>query len=690
MEGPMRGKEALLDLFRRWDLQDDPPSLAAMTATLAGLDVERFDVEGLLRFGEEGYRRVSIRRTDRYEALLICWRSGQRSPIHNHTGSACVARVLAGRATETLFQRSALGVLFPARSRIIPGGSLMSCGGDGVHQVANLEPAGRDLVTLHVYSPPLSGYRRFSIEETSVHTGRCVAQDIAIPIRAEATTEPDGGSVASGMASVPPGPPKSPISVAIIGGGFSGTMVAANLARRAVPGQLHATLWEKGARLGRGLAYGTRCDRHRLNVPAGNMSAFPDEPSHFLRWLRQRDPEASADAFAPRRLYGDYLEDTLQESRRQGAVTVDTARDEVTDVRGGPDGGYELITREGGIVRADWVVLATGHLTPGHPFPADAGPVETGHYRGDPWAPDVLDELDPDAPLLLIGTGLTAIDLAVEARARGHSGMIHLLSRHGLIPRRHQAQPAHATPPAPHFSLLGPIPDTARALFRMVRRAAEGHAREQGDWRPIIDAMRPVTQAMWAGLAPEERRRFLRHLASRWDVHRHRVAPEIDERIQSDIRAGRLAIIAGRVLALKDRDDRAEVTIRRRGEEGPSRLIAARVINCTGPGKDFRAGPPALLSSLMRRGLARPGPLGLGPEVSPLGELIDREGRVQPRLLTLGPPRREQLWETTAVRELRTQAAELAAHLLGTIGAPAPPAGARAGRAGRADSRGAG
>lgn len=680
----MRGKDALLDLFRRWDLLDEPLSLAAITVALSGLDVERFDVEDLLRFGEEGYRRVSIRRNDCYEALLICWRSGQRSPIHNHTGSCCVARVISGRATETLYQRSGLGVLFPARSRIIPGGSLMSCDGGGIHQVSNLEPAGRDLVTLHVYSPPLSGYRRFSIEETSVHVGRCVARDVSVPIRPDEEGSPCESGGAGTIADVA-AEPRSVVSVAIIGGGFSGSMVATNLARHAAPGQLHATLWERGARLGRGLAYGTRCDGHRLNVPAGNMSAFPDEPSHFLRWLKLRDPGARADAFAPRRLYGDYLEDTLQEWRRLGAITVDTSRDEVTDIRNGPGGGYELIAREAGIVRADWVVLATGHLAPGHPFPADAGPVETAHYRGDPWAPDVLDELDPESPLLLIGTGLTALDLAVEARARGHSGMIHLLSRHGLIPRRHQAQPAHAaTPPAPHFSLHGPIPGTARALLRMVRGAAESYA----DWRPIVDAMRPITQAMWAGLPPDERRRFLRHLASRWDVHRHRVAPEIDERIQAEIRDGRLAIIAGRVLALKDRDDRAEVTIRRRGEEKLSKLAVARVINCTGPGKDFRAGPPALLSSLMRRGLARPGPLGLGPEVSPLGELIDREGRVQPRLLTLGPPRREQLWETTAVRELRTQAAELAAHLLSAIEAPAPPAGARARRAGGVDRRG--
>lgn len=666
----MRGKDALLNLFRCWDDLQTPLPLAAMAAALADLDIERFDVDHLLRFGEEGYRRVSIHRADHYEALLICWRSGQRSPIHNHTGSACAARILVGRATETLYQRSALGMLFPARSRIIPQGGLMSCSGDGVHQVANLDPPGRDLVTLHIYSPPLSGYRRFSIEETSVHVGRCVAFDVAVPI--QDPTAPAAESPVSGPIAAIPRAPRTIPSVAIIGGGFSGAMVAANLARKAMPGQLHATLWEKGGRLARGLAYGTRCDLHRLNVPAGNMSALPDEPSHFLHWLRLHDPSARADTFAPRRSYGDYLEDTLHEARRQGAITVDTVRDEVTDVRPGSRGGFELIAREGGIVRADWVVLATGHFTPIHPFPIDAGPVETRHYRGDPWAPDVLDELEPNAPLLLIGTGLSAIDLVVEARSRGHAGTIHLLSRHGLLPKRHQAPTTPAPPPAPHFSLFGPIPRTARALLRMVRLAVEEHAQASGDWRPVIDAMRPVTQSMWAGLGLEERRRFLRHLASRWDVHRHRVAPEIDEQVRADLEMGRLEILAGRVLAVKDRDEHAEVTIRRRGEAECTRLIVARVINCTGPGKNFRAAPTPLLASLMRRGLARPGPLGLGPEVSPLGELVDRDGSIQPRLLTLGPPRREQLWETTAVRELRTQASELAAHLLASIGAPAP------------------
>lgn len=441
--------------------------------------------------------------------------------------------------------------------------------------------------------------------------------------------------------------------IAIVGGGFSGTLVAVHLARLSAPGRSRVVLFEKGDRFARGLAYGTLCDEHLLNVPAAMMSALPDEPDHFLDWLRGRDPSAQAGTFAPRRLYGEYLEDLLR-----GARGIELVRDEVVAFDPDRPGPMALTTRGGMRLEADRAVLALGHPAPQDPAGLARRDGGLG-YVGDPWSPEALDGLGQGDPIALIGTGLTAVDLIVEARSRGHRGRIVAISRRGLLPCRHQA-----APPRPHFH-LGGGPATARSLLRTVRSEADRCLSEGGDWRSVVDSVRPVAQEVWRSLGDGERSRFLRHLAPRWDVHRHRVAPRIDDLLQAARREGRLEVIAGRVLAQDSRGGGEELTIRRRGAPGQEVVAVRRVINCTGPARDIRDRPSPLMSSLLAGGLARPGPLALGPEVADHGALVGRGGRVDGRVFALGPLLKEQLWETTAVRELRVQARDLARHLLG-------------------------
>jgi len=442
------------------------------------------------------------------------------------------------------------------------------------------------------------------------------------------------------------------LSVGIVGGGFSGTMTAFHLARA---GAARVLLFEKEGRFARGAAYGSRCERHLLNVPAGNMSALPDERSHFLDWLQRRDPSAGPGTFAPRMVYGEYLDEFLAAAVERGAVEL--VRDEVVDVEG--DARRVLRAAGGRRFDVDRVVLALGNPPPSVP----AGVTVSGGSRGfvaNPWSPGALDGLGEDEPILLIGAGLTAVDVVVEALARGHRGRIVAISRHGLLPQPHRPG---AGPPRPP-SLPAGQPTTARSLLRMIRSDVDRHQAEGGDWRAVVDGLRPCTQDLWRALGRDERLRFLRHLASRWDARRHRIAPEIDRKITEAMDDGRLEVVAGRIARIVEKGGGLAASWTRRGRREAEEWTFARVINCTGPARDVRAGAPALIRSLLDRGVARPGPLLLGLDVAPSGALIDARGVASDSVFAVGPMLKEDLWETTAVPELRSQARDLAARLV--------------------------
>jgi uncharacterized NAD(P)/FAD-binding protein YdhS len=664
----------MLELFHLWDGRDEAIAFAELIESLKGLDLDRSDLEGALTFTERTYGRTSIRCRPHYEALVLCWKSGQRSPIHDHTGSSCAVRVIEGRATATRFVHSPCDRLVPQRSRTFRAGMVTGCRDAAAHQMANLEPPGHDLITLHVYSPPpASNWRFYPLDATTLADHDRLIQD-----RPETLVVDFGRAVRCGNEITAGGgiePLRSIDSepvVAIIGGGFSGTMVAVHLARLAGSRPPRVVLFEKGEHLARGLAYGTPCDQHLLNVPAGLMSALPDQPAHFLDWLRARDPSAQHGTFAPRRVYGDYLEEVLTTAAQSSATRIDFIRDEVVDLEMTAGDGprpIHLKTRQGDRIQADQVVLALGHARPQPPKELEGLTLPEG-YVADPWSPGALAGLTADDPIALIGTGLTAVDLIVQAKALGHRGTIYAISRHGLLPCRHRTStsPTPVSPPnGPSIPVEGMM--TARGLFHRVRSEAARCQARGSDWRPVVDALRPRTQSLWRALDEGERRRFIRHLASRWEIHRHRVAPQLDDQLHGARRAGELVVLAGRILDLTRSDGMTEVSFRRRGAAAAETICVRRVINCTGPARDIRAGSADLVRSLIARGIGRPGPLALGLDVGDSGALIGRDGRAQHQILAIGPLLKERLWETTAVRELRTQALDLARKLLG----PAQP-----------------
>lgn len=450
-------------------------------------------------------------------------------------------------------------------------------------------------------------------------------------------------------------------TVAIVGGGASGVLTAIHLLRRRA--SVRIVLVEERPLLGRGVAYSTPPEVHLLNVAASGMSAYPDEPRHFLQWARERRSGVHAGSFLPRRLYGEYLEWCLQDeiaaARRRTPFTAIQGR--VAGIAAGPGGaGLRLATGE--TVWASQVVLALGNSAgPGAAGASAAGPVR------DAWDPAALRGLPAGRPVVLIGTGLTAVDVALSLEESGFDGPIHAVSRRGLLPQPHRPTPVHGTG-EPQGPATVVAPGTARELVAAVREEIRLAAALDQDWRAVVDGLRPWTEALWAALPEPERARLHRHALRYWEVLRHRMAPEAAGRIEGLRRSGRLQVSAGRIVSVTATTGGVAVTIRpRRGRapgaaSSPADVVidAGAVVRCTGPREHLEAAGDPLLGGLFATGDARPGPLGLGLDVDPDGRLLDRDGAASDSLWPIGPLRRGALLETTAIPEIRVQAAALA------------------------------
>jgi uncharacterized NAD(P)/FAD-binding protein YdhS len=408
------------------------------------------------------------------------------------------------------------------------------------------------------------------------------------------------------------------------------------------------------------VAYGTQFDGHLLNVRAQSMSAYPETPDHFLRWAQKNyDCSVKAGDFLPRRVYGQYVLSLLHEERKLHPGQFQCIQDEAVSVaRLGRT--TEIRLRNGRTIFADKVVLALGNFPPANPHLPGKTPASV-RYVSNPWLPSTsidpakyADKGDREKSVLLVGSGLTAVDVAIELRARGFEGTIHTLSRRGLLPQTHQA-----FVPVP-LSWNKNFPRTTRGLLRLIRAEIHAATVQGGNWRAVIDSLRPVTQEIWRSLPRPEQQRFLRHVRPYWEVHRHRVAPSIGAQLASQLLSGQIQIHAGRITAYREDSDGVTVSYRDRKSGKLVQLLVDRVINCTGPDADLRRVDSLLLSNLISQKLACPDSLFLGLAVSENGALIDSTGTPSRFLYTVGSLRKGSLWETTAVPEIRAQVSELA------------------------------
>lgn len=447
--------------------------------------------------------------------------------------------------------------------------------------------------------------------------------------------------------------------IAVVGAGFTGAQVTLELLRRAPRGTT-ILLFERSGVFGPGLAYSTDHADHLLNVRAANMSALEDDPSHFLRWLWATDlPEQPASsippsghAFVPRGIYGRYLAATLAEAEREAhpRVIVERLPRRVVNLDETGDGVF-LRLAEGSEVAADIAVLAAGNNPPLWPGPDGIEDVAPERLIADPWDDAALARIGPDDPVIILGTGLTTVDVVTLLGQRGHKGRITAISRRGLVSRVHE-QTRSWKP----FLEPGCIPATVTSYVRRVRQEVERAAAEGIDWRSVIDALRPHTQGLWRSLPPVERRRFLRHLRPWWEVHRHRMAPQVAAIIDGMAASGTFQVAAGRITRWAASPIGVGLTLDPKGGNSPPQYFeAAFVVNCTGASVDYRHLRDPLIRALLDEGRARPDPLGLGLDVTDDLNLIGTDDGASPRIFALGPPTKSAFWEITAVPDIRKQ-----------------------------------
>ncbi len=446
------------------------------------------------------------------------------------------------------------------------------------------------------------------------------------------------------------------LPIAVIGAGFSGTMTALHLLDQTRPARL--LLCERGNAFARGIAYATCCQTHLLNVRSANMSAYPDEPAHFSNWLaasRASIPathmrETDAGTFVSRDLYGRYLSSLLATAIRDGdgAHRLTLVGDEAVDLE--PcEGGYRLVLAGGRTHRISHAVLAAGNLL--------SGGNSEGPYVADPWSYDFARRLELDRPVVILGTGLTMVDIATQLRESGFAGPVIAISRRSLLPRSHVATTPWTTP-----TLSERERSSLRVLVRRVRREVADAARQGVAWQSVIDSLRPLTVRLWQDLPVREQARFLRHLRPWWDVHRHRTAPPVAQAIEGFVAEGWLRIQAGRVLSVDTGQRSAIVRFRPRGETRTVAIEAQRVVDATGIAGSTQCGD-LFLRRLVERGLVRPDRHRLGLDVTEDLRAIGAAGAVSPGLWALGPMVRGMFWECTAVPDIRRQASELAASI---------------------------
>lgn len=421
-----------------------------------------------------------------------------------------------------------------------------------------------------------------------------------------------------------------PRRVLVVGGGAAGVVTAAALLRRAGDGRsdVDVTVVERSSVIGPGLAYGTREPHHLLNNYAGRMSAFEDDPQHLVRWCRSQGMAASADTFLSRETYGRYLAGLLDELVVPLGSRLTRLHDEVVDIT---DAGttYLTTTASGDVLTADVVVLALGNPPP--PRPRGLA-VDDDRLAPDPWDPALLDRVGPEDRVLLIGTGLTAVDVCAQIAAARPRAQVTATSRHGLLPLRH-------VPDAPGYASAfdDGIRSLRGALAEVRRCRAEG-----SDWRSLVESVRAIGNDVWGSLSFDDKEQFTRHVSRYWEIARHRMAPAMAEIVDDLVATGRLTVVPT-------------------SEVDPAAYDL--VVNCTGPAPVSSTGWNPLVDSLAVKGMLWPGPFGLGVDMDADGALSDADGVGAHGMYAVGAARRGVEWEVAAVPDIRRQAVHLAQHL---------------------------
>ena len=455
----------------------------------------------------------------------------------------------------------------------------------------------------------------------------------------------------------------APETIAIVGGGASGVLAGVHLARRS-PKPVRILLIDPGPELGGGAGFSTNCSQHVLNAPARAMSALDSEPEDFVRWLGSFGGTFGPDDFVPRHLYRLYLQDLLCRTQQQtpGGSTITWIRQRVVDIslEGDVDSRAVILrTASGQLCRADRAILAIGAPEPGvlTAFGVGGPPVVT-----NPWTSWALEGVPPDSDVFIVGTGLTTVDV-VLALADSSQSKMHARSRHGMVAAVHEQE---GFAPWPGLDLSGA--ESAREVIRRFRCSLV-EAEEAGwGWRNVISAARDALPPIWESFPDDEKLRFLRHANRFWEVHRHRMSPQVSRAFDDVHRRGRLTIGAGRLVDIEERPGRSHhrFVVTLDGDGCRERLEVGALVDCSGPSHAAPNRIP-LFRRLISRGLAAADPLGRGLAVNRDGAVLGSPGNTG-LLYAIGWARSGRCFESMAVPALRKQAADLADRLSAPAG----------------------
>ena len=451
--------------------------------------------------------------------------------------------------------------------------------------------------------------------------------------------------------------------IAVVGGGFTGAAFIIHAAR-SLSGPITFEVMDPAADLGRGVAYGTRDPLHRINVPSDRMSLYPQDGDHATRWFFDKGvlpgDGSSADGtgrhYVPRWDYGSYVGDSLARSIREaaGGVRLNHHRGRAVSVVEAED-RWAVRLANGAVVEADMVVLSFGHSAPWAPFPISAAAAAHDGFAANPWHPAGIAAMDPDVPVLLVGTGLTMADMVETLLVRGHRGPITAMSRHGLLPQPHGQFRSDVD-----FLDGEPLPGTALALLRLARRRADEAERDGTGWQVAADALRFALARLWPALPDEERRRVARRLLPFWEVHRFRIAPQPDATLQRAIASGQVSVEKAAVVSLDADGPSLAASFKAPGRPPETRSFGGVVLG-VGPDRDLTRNP--LVRGLFQSGVARPDPLGMGLDVDRDSRLVSRDGAPTMTALALGPMTRGTFGEMTGAPDIAKHVAAIVARM---------------------------
>lgn len=447
--------------------------------------------------------------------------------------------------------------------------------------------------------------------------------------------------------------------ITIIGGGATGTLLAVNLIKGANEKPLEINLIEREKSRGRGVAYSAIEDFHLLNVPAAKMGAFPDDLEHFHRWLAEKNYDFAPNDFVPRRIYGEYLRELLNQTveSKPASVSFNVFDDEAVDISIS-ENGAKVILNSGETVSSDKVILAFGNFAPPHPRSENNEFINHEKYFQNPWNNQTFNRLKPTDDVFVIGTGLTAVDAILSLHHKNHAGKIYAFSTRGLFPAVHRLGFSYP-------SFYDELKQKTRItdLLKIVRAHIERAHAENNDWRSVIDSLRPHTQTLWLDLPVAEKRYFMQHLSRYWNAARHRMPPEA-ARILDEMKAeNRLRILKGRLKNIQA-DEAGKLKISYSLNAERISVSTDAVINCIGSENKFDRIESALVKNLINKKIIKNDRLNLGIDATPDGKIIDGNGAASETILTVGTALKGILWESTAMPEIRQQTKNLALTLL--------------------------